>query len=178
MSWSSVSDTMPTDGFSSSMDSSSRNGDSIPTLISRGSNDRMSMESVSSLSSSHSLVPFTTTLANNNTTPSHRTTSMMLSDSINSSNNSSVRRENPLPPLHRHRSVSFSGNKKASIVPPPSASSMSTPFPRRTLQPIGNRIGGTPGQANAAAPAGFAFLKSPTTLTFERMIEACTYDAV
>jgi hypothetical protein len=160
------------------MDSSGRNGDSIPTLIARGSNDRMSMESVSSLSSSHSLFPFSTTLANNNTTPSNRRTSMMPSNSNSISSNSTARSENPLPPLHRHRSVSFSETKKASI-PPPSASSMSTPFPLRTLQPIENQIPGQPDEANgaAAAPAGFAFLKSPTTLTFERMIEACTYDA-
>jgi hypothetical protein len=179
MSWSSASysnRTMPTDRpTSSSSSSSSRNGDSIPTLIAN-SNDRMSMESVSSLSSSHSLLPYstmTTTLPNNS-----NPASFMMTSNINSN----VRSENPSPAFPRHRSVSMSGAKHANAsIPPPSASSltsMSTPFPPRTLQPIENRMGGPPGQVHAVgagAPDSFDFLKSPTTLTFERMIEACTY---
>lgn len=189
MSWSSVSHsnrTMPTDRSSSSSSSNGfGNDDSIPTLIGQGnnnvnnnvnnnnnnSNDRMSMESVSSLSSSYSLLPYST---NDITMTTSRYT------------------VNPTPQLPpRHRSVSVSGIKSAFVPPPPpqtalasaSPTSMSTPFAKRTLQPIENRsrTEGLSGQVNAdqdgdvGAPEGFDFLKSPTTLTFERMIEACTY---
>jgi hypothetical protein len=101
---------------------------------------------------------------------------LMMTGNSNSSINSSS--ENPLPPLPLPRV----GDTKNASIPSASASSstsMSTPFPPRTLQPIGNRTAGhvnATAAAATAAPAGFDFLKSPTTLTFERMIEACTYD--
>jgi hypothetical protein len=205
MSWSSVSysnGTMPTDLTTSSSSSSNSyivGGDPIPTLIAQGnvnnnnsaSNDRMSMESVSSLSSTHSLLPYSTMLASavNNITMTR------YGDSNNTSSapsESETPKQPPLPP--RHRSVSVSGIKSAFAPPPPHSQTasaspnvmMSTPsFSSRTLQPMENRMeAGLPvsGQVNddsaagaGAAPSdGFDFLKSPTTLTFERMIEACT----
>jgi hypothetical protein len=206
MSWSSISysnGAMPTDLVTSSSSSNSSNGigvvggDPIPTLIGQGnsnnsnSNDRMSMESVSSLSSTHSLLPYSTMLASS-------TNSITMTRYGDNNNTASARSESetpkqPLPP--RHRSVSVSGVKSAFVPPPPhfqtaSASAspnlmMSTPsFASRALQPIENRMEGPSGQgqgqgqvnAAAGAPDGFDFLKSPTTLTFERMIEACTYE--
>jgi hypothetical protein len=209
MSWSSVSHyngTMPTDRATSSSSSSSNGiridivgGNPIPTLIAQGNvnsnvnnnnniNGRMSMESVSSLSSSHSILPYSTMLegATNNIT--------MTRYGDNNNTVASCESETPKQPLPpRHRSVSVSGIKSAFIPPPPPPSysaspslMMSTPsFASRALQPIENRMaGGPPGQVNdsaagaGAAPDGFDFLKSPTTLTFERMIEACTYSMI
>jgi hypothetical protein len=209
MSWSSISysnGTMPTDlGTSSSSSGSNGNivgDDSIPTLIAQGnnnvnntaSNDRMSMESASSLSSSsHSLLPYSTMLAS----ATNNITMTRYGDSNypTASRSESETPKQPLPP--RHRSVSISGIKSDFVPPPHSQTAtaspnlmMSTPsFASRTLQPMENRMagGGPPvsGQVNdsaagagAASGDGFGFLKSPTTLTFERMIEACTYDTM
>jgi hypothetical protein len=95
--------------------------------------------------------------------------------------------ENLEPPRPRslHNPNPNPSNNSAPPVPPSFSSSSSPyyhPHLARALRAIGNRSSGAPTAPAppavavvAATTNSFQFLKSPTTLTFERMIEACTY---